>query len=250
MHKKNFLLFLFLLIAAHAPAQIITSKKEAIKKGVYEKPVEQVKPGQKAKSSAIPSTTKSSVAAKTASKPATIKQGEPIAANTKAPAPKTVPNKAARTVAKKPKAKKYVINDKEDGDLVVSGYEDYLPMQMINNAMEFLGVNYRGGGTTRAGMDCSGMVTAVFNIFDLKLPRSSRDMAKVGEKVDRGDVKKGDLVFFRTNGRDTINHVGIVIEADSQEIKFIHSSTQKGVIISSTKEPYYQRTFAQANRVL
>jgi cell wall-associated NlpC family hydrolase len=75
-------------------------------------------------------------------------------------------------------------------------------------------------------------------------------MAKVGEKVDPTDAKKGDLVFFRTNGRSSINHVGMVVENDGTEIKFIHSSSSKGVIISSTKEPYYQRTFAQANRVI
>jgi len=62
--------------------------------------------------------------------------------------------------------------------------------------------------------------------------------------------EKGDLVFFRTNGRGVISHVGMVIENDGEEIKFIHSSTSKGVIISSTKEPYYKRTFAQANRVI
>ncbi|AWA31405.1 NlpC/P60 family protein [Flavobacterium magnum] len=120
---------------------------------------------------------------------------------------------------------------------------------MVYNAMTFMGVRYHGGGTTTAGMDCSGMVTAVFNIFDIKLPRSSNDMSKVGQKLDRKDIRVGDLIFFRTNGRSVINHVGMVTEVNDDEIKFIHSSTQSGVIISSTKEPYYQRTFAQANRV-
>jgi cell wall-associated NlpC family hydrolase len=64
------------------------------------------------------------------------------------------------------------------------------------------------------------------------------------------EVKKGDLVFFKTSSRGVINHVGLVTEVRSDEILFIHSSVQRGVIISSTKEPYYQRTFAQANRVL
>jgi len=121
---------------------------------------------------------------------------------------------------------------------------------MINNAMGFLGVNYRGGGTTTSGMDCSGMVTAVFNLFDIKLPRSSNDMAKVGKKLDQKDIQTGDLIFFKTNGRSVINHVGMVVEILEDEIKFIHSSTQSGVIISSTKEPYYKRTFAQVNRVI
>jgi cell wall-associated NlpC family hydrolase len=121
---------------------------------------------------------------------------------------------------------------------------------MINNAMTFIGVRYSGGGTTKAGMDCSGMVTAVFNLFDMKLPRSSTEMAKVGKKVSADEVQKGDLVFFRTNGRSIINHVGMVVEVIGDEIKFVHSSTSKGVIVSSTKEPYYNKSFAQANRVL
>ncbi|RZK12416.1 MAG: NlpC/P60 family protein [Flavobacterium sp.] len=123
-------------------------------------------------------------------------------------------------------------------------------MQMINNAMQFLGVRYRGGGTTTAGMDCSGMVTAVFDIFDLKLPRSSHEMANVGEKIDEKDAKKGDLIFFKTSSRG-ISHVGIISEiTDDNEIKFIHSSTSQGVVISSMNEAYYKRTFVQINRVL
>jgi hypothetical protein len=42
----------------------------------------------------------------------------------------------------------------------------------------------------------------------------------------------------------------MVVEVTPDEIKFIHSSTQLGVVISSTAEPYYARTFAQVNRVL
>lgn len=116
--------------------------------------------------------------------------------------------------------------------------------------MSFIGVRYHGGGTTKAGMDCSGMVTAVFNIFDMKMPRSSNEMAKVGTKLDTKEIKKGDLVFFKTNGKNIINHVGMVIDVIGDEIKFVHSSTSKGVIVSSTKEAYYSRTFAQANRIL
>ena len=116
--------------------------------------------------------------------------------------------------------------------------------------MGFIGVKYRFGGTSMMGMDCSGMITTVFNIFDLKLPRSSVDMSKIGEKLDIKDIQKGDLIFFKTSSMNIINHVGIVIDVVNDEIKFIHASSSNGVRISSTKEPYYKRAFAQVNRVL
>jgi len=219
MHNKSLVLFIFLFFfSIFGHSQVITSKKAAEKKGIYVKPAEKL----------VAATDKKN------SNPTTVKKTPKKATPPKAPV----------------KSKKYIINDKGSDDLLLGGTENYLAMQMINNAMEFIGVNYRGGGTSKSGMDCSGMVTAVFNIFEMKLPRSSHEMAKVGEKIKSDEIKKGDLVFFKTNGRDSINHVGIVVAADADEIKFIHSSTQKGVIISSTKEPYYKKTFAQANRVL
>lgn len=230
--KILFLIFpIFLLGTTLGHSQIITTKKEALKKGVYEKPVE------KKKISPEVERTLAFVEKAKADKPVTSK----AVASTEKP-------KSSKAV----KSKKAVIVDKEEADLVVAGSssENYLSMQLINNAMEFLGVRYRGGGTSKAGMDCSGMVTAVFNIFDIKLPRSSHDMATVGEKVDSSDVKKGDLIFFKTNGRSVINHVGLVIEKIGDEIKFIHSSTSKGVMVSSTKESYYHKNFAQVNRVV
>jgi len=75
-------------------------------------------------------------------------------------------------------------------------------------------------------------------------------MARLGKKLNRDEVKKGDLIFFTTRGQRYINHVGMVVEVTPDEIKFVHSSTQQGVVISSTAEPYYARTFAQVNRVL
>jgi len=88
-----------------------------------------------------------------------------------------------------------------------------------------------------------------FSKFDLILPRSSNQMSKLGSVLNPDEIRKGDLIFFKTNGRKIINHVGMVVEVLEDEIKFIHSATSKGVIISSTKEPYYKRTFAQVNRI-
>lgn len=122
--------------------------------------------------------------------------------------------------------------------------------QLIESASGKIGTRYRSGGTTTAGFDCSGFMCSTFGGFDIKLPRSSIEQSSFGEKIETEKVQKGDLIFFKTNGRRHINHVGMVIEVADDEIKFIHSSTHAGVIISSTKEPYYHRNFAQVNRVL
>lgn len=169
--------------------------------------------------------------------------------------PKKAPvanTKAAPTSKTTPATKnRYSITDTEETDYIPDNDNaPYLVKQLLYTAHEYNGVRYRGGGTTRAGMDCSGLVYTCFKEYDIVLPRSSNDMAKMGKKLKRDEVRKGDLIFFKTNGRSVINHVGIVSEVKDDEIIFIHSSTQRGVIYSSTKEPYYQRTFAQVNRIL
>lgn len=122
---------------------------------------------------------------------------------------------------------------------------------LIAKASEHLGTRYRGGGTTSAGFDCSGLMFSTFKNIDMTLPRSSGSMALgAGVKIERDQAQKGDLIFFTTNGRGSINHVGMITEIIGDEIKFIHSSVQSGVVISSTKEPYYSRRFIQINRVL
>ena len=122
---------------------------------------------------------------------------------------------------------------------------------LIAKASEHLGTRYRGGGTTSAGFDCSGLMFSTFKNIDMTLPRSSGSMAVgAGVRVERDQAQRGDLIFFTTNGRGSINHVGMITEIIGDEIKFIHSSVQSGVVISSTKEPYYAKRFIQINRVL
>jgi cell wall-associated NlpC family hydrolase len=125
-----------------------------------------------------------------------------------------------------------------------------LAEKLIQSASERIGTKYRSGGTTSEGFDCSGLMFATFSAFDIKLPRSSIEMATYGAKIVTENAQKGDLIFFKTNGRGRINHVGMVVEVLDGEIKFIHSASHGGVIISSTKESYYDRNLVQVNRVL
>lgn len=121
---------------------------------------------------------------------------------------------------------------------------------LIDEASKKIGTPYRSGGTSTRGFDCSGLMYTTFKEINMNLPRSSRGMAKYGTKINKSEAKKGDLIFFATNRKGTISHVGMITEVLDDEIKFIHSSTSLGVIVSSIKEAYYAKRFVQINRVL
>lgn len=122
---------------------------------------------------------------------------------------------------------------------------------ILKDAQKYLGAPYRYAGNTSAGFDCSGLVTKVFNENNTKLPRRSEDQSTVGKQVNIRDTKPGDLVFFATAGGSRVSHVGIVHDiGNNGEVKFIHASTSKGVIISSLNEKYWNKAYLFARRVL
>ncbi|MCM4166935.1 Murein DD-endopeptidase MepS/Murein LD-carboxypeptidase [Arenibacter antarcticus] len=123
--------------------------------------------------------------------------------------------------------------------------------QIINTALTFSGTRYKFGGTTTKGMDCSGLLYVSFAEHDIDLPRASYQIAKEGESIDLKQVTEGDLLFFGTSNRKkSINHVGLVVSVDGDDIKFIHSTTSRGVIVSSLREGYWNFAFIKATRIL
>lgn len=123
--------------------------------------------------------------------------------------------------------------------------------KILKDAEKYLGSPYKFGGTSSSGFDCSGLTVTVFNENNLKLPRNSGEQSKTGDPIDIQKVKPGDLLFFATSGGSRVSHVGIVHDIGGDgEIKFIHASTSKGVIISSLNEKYWNKAFLHAQRVL
>ncbi len=122
---------------------------------------------------------------------------------------------------------------------------------IINNAQSYEGVRYKYGGTTKKGMDCSGLIYTAFQSEDISLPRSSSAMATHGDWIDVKEVREGDLLFFATkrNSR-TVNHVGLVTSSRLGRVEFIHASTSKGVMTSLLSERYWYFAFVQARRLL
>lgn len=126
-----------------------------------------------------------------------------------------------------------------------------LASKIVAYAKSYMGTKYRYGGMSKKGMDCSGLVYLSFlNAGDIFLPRSSREIAKQGKRINVKQAKKGDLVFFKTGSRNVISHLGLVVNNNNGNVEFIHASTKKGVMISRIKEAYWQRTFVEARRVL
>jgi len=123
--------------------------------------------------------------------------------------------------------------------------------RIVANALKYKGVKYKFGGTTKRGMDCSGLLFVAFSEENVQLPRVSRDMAKRGKKIALNNAKKGDLLFFRTSkSKRNINHVGLVVSHKNGQIRFIHSTSSRGVIVSSLSEKYWKKAFVKATRIL
>ena len=122
---------------------------------------------------------------------------------------------------------------------------------VVSRARTYMNTPYKYGGTTILGMDCSGLLMRSFEAIDMYIPRTAKEQSKLGKKVILGELKKGDLVFFKTmkkNGR--VTHAGLVTDDRKKDrILFIHASSSKGVIEANLMSDYYRKAFVKARRL-
>ena len=118
--------------------------------------------------------------------------------------------------------------------------------ELVLNAMGFLGVPYRRGGSSESGVDCSGFVRTIYEeTVGLMLPRRAKEQAAATAKIDKADLKPGDLVFFNTMRR-AFSHVGIYLG----EGKFIHAPRPGAEVrIEDMGIGYWTKRFDGARRV-
>ena len=122
---------------------------------------------------------------------------------------------------------------------------------IVKYAKTFDGTRYKYGGTTKRGMDCSGLIYTSFKKHNVNLPRTTATLKGTGSWVDLKEVNVGDLLFFATKKNNRkVNHVGIVTTVRTGNVEFIHASSSKGVMVSSLAEKYWYFSFVQARRVL
>lgn len=122
------------------------------------------------------------------------------------------------------------------------------PSRLARVVEGYLGVPYKWGGTTRAGMDCSAFTRAVFRqTYGIELPRTSRQIYRVGRSVSRRqDLKPGDLVFFQnTFSGKGVSHVGIYVGQG----RFAHVGVSTGATITPLDHPYFSARYVGARRV-
>ena len=122
--------------------------------------------------------------------------------------------------------------------------------KVVFNALQFEGVKYRRGGVTTEGLDCSGVIYVAFGAENIKMPRQSRYMANEGVEITLDKAKKGDLLFFKTGRKSKhINHVGLIVSTEDDQINFIHATNSRGVIVSNLAEKYWKNSFVKVTTI-
>ena len=130
--------------------------------------------------------------------------------------------------------------------LVAASGQAVVMQGVVERALAYIGAPYRFGGSSPQGFDCSGLVNYVFReTLGVTLPRTSRQLATVGIRVARDELRAGDLVFFNTRGAPN-THVGIYLG----DGRFVHAPRARTLVrIDRLDDPGYRGRFEGARRL-
>lgn len=121
---------------------------------------------------------------------------------------------------------------------------------VVDHGQKLLGHRYRTTGIAKWPLDCSGFVSYIYSLEGIKIPRSSGAIATYADKIK--DPQPGDLLFFkgRNRGQSRVGHVAMVVSNENGQIKMMHSSCSRGIVIESYNDsPYYTSRYLGAGRL-
>jgi len=125
------------------------------------------------------------------------------------------------------------------------------PAELVDFAETLIGVKYKYGSMVKEnGFDCSGFINYVFNHFKIYVPRTTVDFTNAGKEIQIKKSKPGDLILFTGSdaGSGIVGHMGIIVDNTNGDLKFIHASSSRGVMISGMNS-YFIPRFVKVNRV-
>ncbi|MEQ8239371.1 MAG: NlpC/P60 family protein [Cyclobacteriaceae bacterium] len=118
-------------------------------------------------------------------------------------------------------------------------------------AESYIGTPYHYGGTSRKGIDCSGLIQNCYSQIGIELPRTAKEQSKVGKSKSWGSIRPGDIVYFKFKQKgEKWYHTGMITEVKGEKIKFIHASTSRGVVESNLNDDYYRKNVKKFKRVI
>lgn len=119
-----------------------------------------------------------------------------------------------------------------------------LKRRIMSEFAAWRGTDYRWGGDSRNGIDCSAFTRRIIaSTIHRRLPRTAQEQSHTGQRISQRELNVGDLVFFKTE--PNVHHVGVYVGNDA----FIHASSSQGVTLSHLSNHYWQAHYLTARRV-
>lgn len=116
--------------------------------------------------------------------------------------------------------------------------ENELQRKLLKSYANWKGTKYQLGGDSKEGIDCSGLTRRIYReVYGIELPRRTYEQVKIGMRIERQNLKPGDIVYFKPEG--TGSHTAVYLG----ETLFINASTAKGVVISTLENTYWNKYF-------